>query len=226
VFETWRGAEAAAVYGRVLAMSAQLFGADSFMVPPYQLGHDNDEAIDSGAWWFYRKLGFLPRDRGVLARIRSEERRMQANPRARSSPATLRRLAAQPVFFHAGPARDDVLGVLPLPAVGLAVTDSLARRFGADRERGGRECAAEAERMLGASPDESWPQGERMAWRRWAPLVCLLPGLADWSPEEKIALAQVVRAKGGQRESDFVAAFDRHLRLRSALHTLAKATAV
>ena len=34
------------------------FGCTSFSIEPYQLGRDNDEGIESGAWWFYRKLGF------------------------------------------------------------------------------------------------------------------------------------------------------------------------
>ena len=44
---------------------------------------------------------------------------------------------------------------------------------------------------------------------------------ARWSAGEKRALAEVVRAKGGRRESDFVLRFDRHRRLREALRRLA-----
>ncbi|HEY2954363.1 MAG TPA: hypothetical protein VGK89_03820 [Candidatus Eisenbacteria bacterium] len=226
VFETYRGAEAGPIYGRVLAMSAHVFGADWFMVPPYQLGHDNDEAIASGAWWFYQKLGFRARERGVLRLMRAEERRMRVRPSARSGPAALRKLAEKPVFFHAGRPRDDVLGLLPLPNVGLRVTDFLARRFGSDRERGERECASAAAERLGAAPEGGWTEGERLAWRRWAPLVCILPDLSRWSAAEKHALADVVRAKGGQRESEFVARFDGHARLRSAIRALARKPAV
>src|SRR6185295_13838326 len=67
VFETFRGAEAAHVYGWVLSCVRSLFGVDSFTIYPYQLGQDNDEALDSGAWWFYQRLGFRPRDRGALS---------------------------------------------------------------------------------------------------------------------------------------------------------------
>src|SRR4029077_13985236 len=38
VFETFRGAEAARVYGRVLGMVRSLFGSDTFTIYPYQLG--------------------------------------------------------------------------------------------------------------------------------------------------------------------------------------------
>jgi hypothetical protein len=63
--------------------------------------------------------------------------------------------------------------------------------------------------------------GERQAWSRWSPLLLVLPGVADWSAGEKRALVEVVRAKGGRRESDFVLRFDRHRRLREALRRLA-----
>ena len=60
VFETFRGGEAGYVYGRVLAATRALLATDAFTVFPYQLGDGNDEAIESGAWWFYQKLGFRP----------------------------------------------------------------------------------------------------------------------------------------------------------------------
>jgi hypothetical protein len=110
--------------------------------------------------------------------------------------------------------------------VGLRVTDFLARRFGSDRERGERECSEEAEGLLGAGPERGWSESERLAWGRWAPLVCVLPGVASWSAAERSALAEVVRAKGGQRESEFVLRFDRHTKLRSAIQELAGGKAV
>ncbi len=243
VFDTFRGAEAGRVYGRVLAMIAQLFGADSFTIFPFQLGHENQEAIESGAWWFYRKFGFVPRERATIALMRQEEARMARNPRHRSSPATLRRLARENVFYHAGARRDDVIGLLPIPSVGIAATRFLAANWGSDRERAERECAAEAARILevpcdarpgaGVAPDASgraaggvltprgWSRDERLWWRRWAPLVCMLPGVSGWSAAERAALAAVIRAKGGRRESDFVRAFDAHLRLRAAVGAIA-----
>ncbi len=221
VFETYRGAEAAAVYGRVLAMVRHLFGVDSFTIYPYQLGDDNEEGLASGAWWFYQKLGFRARDPGVLALMRRELARMRRNPAHRSSLATLRRLARENVYLHAGRMRDDVIGVLPLARVGLAVTDLVARRFGADRERAGRELSAEAAGRLGVRGLRGWSRGEREAWRRWAPLVMALPGVDRWPAPERRAVAAVVRAKGGRRESDFVLAFDRHRRLRRAVAALA-----
>jgi hypothetical protein len=225
VFETFRGAEAAGVYARVLAMTRHLFGSDAFTVYPYQLGGaGNEEGLRSGAWWFYQKLGFRPRDPGALRLMRRELARLAARPARRSSRATLEQLGEHNVYLHLGEPRPDVIGVLPLARVGLAVTKSLAGRFGADRERAADECAREAARRLGARPGRDWSADERVAFRRWAPLVTLLPGLERWSPADRRALLAVIRAKGGRRESDFVRRFDAHRRLRAAVRELVRRT--
>ena len=222
VFETWRGGESGAIYGRALATVRHLFGCDSFTIYPYQLGDGNQEAIETGAWWFYRKLGFHPRDPDALRVMAQETKRMQVRPTHRSSAATLRRLARANLFYHLGRPRDDVIGALPLPAVGLAVTRELASRFGSDRERAVRVCTDQAMRALGVRSRRGWSAGERLAWERWAPLVLALPGLTRWRAEDRRALVQVVRAKGGRRESEFAWRFDRHRRLREAVRRLAQ----
>lgn len=223
VFDTWRGGEAGHVYGQVLAMTRAVFGSDAFTIYPYQLGGDgNAEGIASGAWWFYQKLGFRPREPAVVALMEAELARLGRQPARRSTPATLRKLAAVNLYWFQGKPRDDVMGLLPLERVGLAVTDYLAARFGAERERGERVCAAEAATLLGAKGWQRWPAAERLWWTRWSPLVLCLPGLDRWPAAERAALVAVIRAKGGRRESDFVARFDAHRRLRSALLALGR----
>jgi hypothetical protein len=225
VFETYRGGEAGRIYGRVVAMTAHLFGADSFTIAPYQLGGaGNEEGLESGAWWFYRKLGFQPRDREARALARREQQRLARDPSHRTNRAVLARLGEHNVYWHAGPARDDVLGLLPLASLGLAVTDFLARHHGAEADRGAAACERDAAARLGGGPDRRWSAAERAAFTRWAPVVVLLPGLSRWSPAERRALLAVIRAKGGVRESDFVRRFDAHRKLRRALAGLARNT--
>jgi hypothetical protein len=222
VFDTYRGQEASLVYGRVLAMLGRLFGADSFTIVPFQLGHENDEALRSGAWWFYQKLGFRPRHGATLRLMRQELRRMGRDPAHRSPRTTLEKLSTENVYLAVGPIRRDVLGLLPLADVGLRITRYLARRFGSDREEAARVCAEEAAERLGVRSRASFSAGERLAWERWGPLLAVMPGLEAWRPAEKRALVEVVRAKGGRRESEFVARFDRHRRLRRAVRALAE----
>jgi len=222
VFDPFRGAEAAAIYGRALAMAHRLFGAETFAVDPYQLGHDNEEGLASGAWWFYHKLGFRPDDPEVKRIARQELAQMKRDPRHRSSMATLKRLAAETMFYDRAGLREEALGRLDLGNVGLRVSRYLAKRFGADRERGIRTCAEEAAAMLEVGSLAKLARGERVAWDRWAPLVCLLPGVRRWSAAERRDLGRVIRAKGGRHESEFVRRFDDHPRLGAAIRRLAE----
>jgi hypothetical protein len=222
VFDTFRGGESARIYGRVLAMTRHLFGADVFTVDPYQMGHDNEEGLESGAWWFYYKLGFRPLDPKVKRLLRTELARMRRNPKHRSSLDTLNRLSSKNMFFYLGRPRKDVRGIISLENIGLAVSRYLAIRFGSDRERAMQVCAKEAARLLGVRSFRGFTAGERLAWERWSPLILALPGVERWTREEKRALAKVARAKGGLRESDYVRLFDAHRKLRQALFKLAK----
>jgi hypothetical protein len=227
VFDTWRGGEAGLVYGRVLAVTRQLFGSDTFTIYPYQLGGDgNTEGLQSGSWWFYQKLGFRARDPEVLATMARELAAMAKSKRHRTPIRTLRRLAQHNVYWSAGKLRDCVIGVFPLAHIGLAVTDFLARRFGADREHGERVCADEAAELCGVRDWQRWSPDEQCAWRRWSPLLLVLPGVERWTAAERSAAAQVARAKGGRRESDYVRLLDAHRKLRAALRRLAAATVV
>jgi hypothetical protein len=221
VFDTYRGAEAAYFYSRVLAMVRHLFGSDTFTVYPFQLGHENPEGLRSGAWWFYQKLGFRPRDPGVVRLMRRELGRMRSRPGYRSGIATLKRLARENVYLHLDRRRDDVIGLLPLSGVGLHLTRYLARRFGSDRDRASRICGGEAAARLGLRKPPGRSAAERLAWARWSPLLLILPGIERWSAADRRELVRVVLAKGGRRESDFALRFDRHRKLRAAIRRLA-----
>ncbi len=225
VFETYRGGEAGYMYGRLLASLYHLFDLDTFTIYPYQLGGDgNQEGLESGAWWFYQKLGFRARDTRVLKLMRRELGQMRKKPKYRSSIATLEELAAENVYLDLKRRRDDVIGMISLGGIGLQITDHLSRRFGSRRKSADEVCAREAMKLLGVRGRRGWSAGERLAWRRWSPLILILPGLERWTAAEKKALVAVVRAKGGLRESDFARLFDRHRKLRRALVRLSEST--
>jgi hypothetical protein len=222
IFDTFRGGESAHIYGRVLAMTRHLFGATVFAVEPYQLGHDNEEGLESGAWWFYYKLGFRPLDPGVKKLLQKELARMRRSPRHRSSHDTLNRLSSEYMYLFLARSRRDIRGAISLGNIGLAVSEYLGQRFGADRDRAMRLCEREAARLLGVRTFRGFSQDERMTWQRWSPLILALPGVERWAGEEKMALVKVVRAKGGRRESEFLPLFSAHRKLRRALLRVAE----
>ncbi len=102
LYYTFREGETAWLYGRLLRLFRQLLGVTLFIVDPYQLGLHNEEAIESGAFWFYRKLGFRPTDAAVAKLLATEEKRLQARPNYRTPARILRRLAAGWMVYGTG----------------------------------------------------------------------------------------------------------------------------
>jgi hypothetical protein len=222
-FDTFRGGEAAYTFGRVLAICHALFGSRSFSIEPYQLGHNNDEGLNSGAWWFYYKLGFRPLDIGVQRLARGELRRMHRDARHRSSAATLAKLARRHLYWRPGTG-----GHAPgLPRHQHALTAALRQltlRHGTDLDEAVRAASEETRRRLGLRTLHGLSAAERLAWKRLSPLILALPGLSRWRRDELRATADVIRAKGGRHESDFVSRFDSHPRLGTAVRAWLAAT--
>ncbi len=94
IFPAFREGESAYCFARLLKLYRQQFGSTIFSIDAYQLGLGNEEAIQSGAFWFYRKLGFRPTDPKVERLARLEEKQGH-----RSSAATLRKLARSPMVY-------------------------------------------------------------------------------------------------------------------------------
>jgi hypothetical protein len=100
LYYTFREGESAWIYARLLRLFRQVLGVTCFSVDPYQIGHENPEAVDSGAFWFYRKLGFRPTDSEVARLVAREERRMRETPGYRSSRRTLEKLAEGYILYE------------------------------------------------------------------------------------------------------------------------------
>ncbi len=217
-FPTFRGGEAAYTFARLLAAVRHVFGATSFSIEPYQLGQGNDEGIETGAWWFYYKMGFRPRSAAPRRIARTELARIKSNPRHRSSPTTLRKLADGHLFFELEPAHPR--GLPPVATLGARVAAQLASLPALDRTGALDDASRALMRLAGLRSLRGFTRDERLAWRRWSPFVLALPGLTRWSAADRRAAARVVRAKGGRRESDFTALFAAHPRLARALFAL------
>src|SRR4029078_4758064 len=67
IFAPFRGGESAFLMASVLRTYAQLFAVERFLVEPYQFGAANREGLESGAFWFYFRLGFRPVEPEVRA---------------------------------------------------------------------------------------------------------------------------------------------------------------
>jgi hypothetical protein len=101
-FYSYRQGETAWIYAQALRCLRALTDAKCISIYPYQIGQNNDEAIDSGAFWFYRKLGFRSGRADLRALCEQEEKEIAANSKYQTPPRTLKRLAEAHMFYELG----------------------------------------------------------------------------------------------------------------------------
>jgi len=215
-FYTFRGGEVAWIYAQALRCLVELTGAKCISMYPYQLGDGNDEAIESGAFWFYRKLGFRPGRKDLLKLAEREEQRIAHDPKHRTSPRTLRRLAAGHVFYELPGSKIGAWDSFSTRKIGMKVNQRMAREFGGSSGRIRAASSKWLERTLNLQLSP-WGRPEQASFENFALVLALFPGMTSWSPEEKRALLKIIRAKSAANEMRYLDLIQKHRRLREAL---------
>ena len=224
IFESFRQGESAFIFSQVLRVYRRTLGMRTVVVDPYQLGRDNPEALRSGAFYFYHRLGFRPRDRAVLRLSEGELAKIAQNPSYRSPLPVLRRLAEAEMYLTLSGGSREPERRLRASQVSALVTRQIAREFGRDRRAAVSEAVARVSRALGVPRWKTWPEDERRAFERLSPVAALIPDLDRWPVAERRALARIMRAKGGRSEGPYTRLLDSHARLKRSLRALVEGT--
>src|SRR3990170_4005913 len=146
IFASFRQGESAYLATQLLRVYQRIFGMRTVVVDRYQLGHESAEALQSGSFYFYHRLGFRPRDPDVL-RVLAEEQAKLAAARAYRSPIpALRRLAGAEIYLTLPGGHPEPETRARATDVAALVARMVAREFGGDRARAARACAARGAR--------------------------------------------------------------------------------
>ncbi len=215
MYYTFREGESAWIYAQVLKLHKDALGVTSFSIDPYQLGVENDEALDSGAFWFYRKLGFRPTSAAVRRLLAREERRIARDPAYRSSRRTLERLVVGNLIYDAPGTTPGAWDRFHVRNIGLGVN----RRMRLDGVAADRLRAA-AEQRVAARLGLTIARWSPLERRVFSGFALVLDGIADlrrWPAADRRAVAEIVRSKAGRSERRYLQLLRNHLPLRAAL---------
>ncbi|MHC4933226.1 MAG: hypothetical protein ACYTGV_13660, partial [Planctomycetota bacterium] len=197
LFPEFRGGEIRHIYAQFMRLLHHVLGVQYLFLTRYGMGEHNPEAIRSGAFWFYRQLGFVPTNPEVEALARSEERKRASNPAHRSDRRTLRRLSHTEAFFDLSRG-----AVRPVDLGGMGVRQSrlIEERYGGDRPLAERRLASRMARALGIADLRAWDAHARRALRIFAPFLALGRNPAGWSARSRAAMVRIIQAKGSRSE--------------------------
>jgi len=220
LFPEFRGGEIRYIYTQFMRTLYNLAAVRYFFVVSYGMGVGNPQALKSGAFWFYRKLGFKASNPEVEALAQAEEKIMRRKSSYRSPTQTLRRLSFTEAFLDLSNGR---CRPLDFESLSQAVTRYVAKRFDGDRARAARGSTRRLIRVLGIEGYAAWTPQERRAMRELAAILCLVPDLESWPRRERRSLAVLARSKGARHELRYARRAAGLTRLADVLHAISSA---
>ncbi len=93
VFPAYRGGESQYIFEQVLKLHREVYQLNRFSVDPYQIGKENSDGIQSGAFWIYYRAGFRPIREEQKQLAEAEAQKIKSARNYRSPASALAKLA-------------------------------------------------------------------------------------------------------------------------------------
>ena len=93
VFADYRGGAAKYIFDQILQLHTHVYRLKRFTIDPYQVGKENYEGINSGAFWFYYNAGFRPLQKVQQELATAETLKIKSDNSYRSPATVLKKLA-------------------------------------------------------------------------------------------------------------------------------------
>lgn len=218
IFDEYRKGESAFLYTQVLRMAHSLFKCSRFVVNPYQFGADNSEALQSGAFWFYYRLGFRPVDKENRALAKKEYKKLKTRRGYRTPLAKLKLLAASDIHLCLpGELNGHFFAEEWLGKLAAGATHIIAQQNYEKRRSAISDMIKAVKKILAIKDMRAWNEQERQAFTHLVPVIALIKDLDRWTDREKKKLVRIIRAKGAHTEREYAQLLYGHGRLRTSL---------
>ncbi len=226
IFDEYRGSEAAFLWVQVMRAYHHVTGCTRYIANAYQFGGGNDEALKSGAFWFYYRLGYRPVEKKIRKLAKREFVKIKRNRNYRSDIKILRRLASCDMHLTLPGAKpSDLIDERWFETISMLATKEIAAAGGPTRKAAAINVAKQLATDIGIRSLSGWSAPERRAFEGIAPIAASTKP-RNWSPEAKRAMRQLLRAKGGDSEARFARLLGRHETFLSALRSACRRAAL
>ncbi len=200
ILESFRGGESSLIICELLRVYHQYFKASRFVVKPYQFGLHNPEAIKTGAFWFYYKLGFRPEDADLRALAKKEEDEKIKNPKYKSEASTLRKYTKSNIALTLS---EKTYPDFDAEILSQRITSYINSNFGSNREKAIDECFKQLKNALGINV-KKWKTKDIDYAKQISILFCSYPDSKKWMMEHKKNITLMIQLKSAKTELQWV----------------------
>jgi hypothetical protein len=203
IFNEYRGSEAAYLWVQVMRVYHALTGCTRFIANAYQLGGGNSDALQSGAFWFYYRLGYRPVLDDVRCLAIAEMSKRRRNPNYRSNNKALRILASCDMHLVLPTAKQsDLFDEEWLTTSSMLATRVIGQVGGKTRKASASKVMRQVAGDLGIRSMNTWSVNERAAFSRLAPFVAAADA-SNWPAAARQLTRKAIRTKGGKAEAAY-----------------------
>ncbi|MEO8147166.1 MAG: hypothetical protein ABI723_05985 [Bacteroidia bacterium] len=217
IYGPYRGCESTYIYFNVMRLFSQRFNVECFEVEPYQIGHKNDEAIQSGSFWFYYKFGFRPVNHRQKNIAEKEYKKIKADKKYRTTAVTLKQLAKSSLQLSLVNADVNDINA---PAVSKAIGEMISNKFNGDYNK----ALTNSRKLLSdfLKPVVELDDVEQQVMDNFSLLLNSINDLKQWSEADKQTFKEIIKAKLSGQEYNYCMLVQKHERLRASLINLLK----
>ena len=200
ILEAFRGGESGLIICELLRVYHQYYGATRFVVKPYQFGLHNAEALKTGAFWFYYKLGFRPENKALQELAYQEGQSKLQDKNYKSDISTLKKYTksnlALTLYNTSYPNYDSEL-------ISQKITSFINTQFEGDRTNAITYCFKQLNEALHLSIKD-WKQEDGMYAKEVSLLFCLAPDAENWQRTNKKNILLCIQLKSATTEHQWI----------------------
>jgi hypothetical protein len=223
IYEPFRGGESVYLFTQLMRVYQQIYKVNQFMVEPYQIGYGNKEGLQSGAFWFYYRMGFRSTDERIAHIAEVEYQKISAAQGYRTPVNLLKKLTTSHILLKVIPLKPHEMQS-PFMAEELTrlVSDYIDACFDGNRINALQHASKKMRQWLGVSTEsyKKWSLPERFWFGELSLLFTQMTGIIKEKSKIKNQLINLVKAKAGKQERKFLARWQKCTILQQHLHQL------
>lgn len=196
ILETFRGGESSLIICELLRVYHQYFKATRFVVKPYQFGLHNPEAIKTGAFWFYYKLGFRPENNELRALAKKEEEEKLKNPSYKSEASTLRKYTKSNIALTLS---DNTYPNFDSEVLSQRITNYINTQFEGNRDKAINDCFKILKEALSINT-KTWKEEDIDYAKQISILFCSYPDSKKWMIDHEKNIILLIQLKSAKTE--------------------------
>jgi hypothetical protein len=216
VFSDYRGGESKYIFEQVLELHRRVYRLKRFTVDPYQIGKNNSDGIQSGAFWIYYHSGFRPIKKAQRELAAAEYLKIQTISRYRSPIAVLKKLAdsRQELVLQRSAVRFDATDV------SRAYAAIITRKYNGNRKIAEKETEKKLADILRIKNYQE--ENMKFILKNWAPLLLSNEKELGHNEGLKKILKHLFTLKADGSEEDYIYGLQQAEKLRRFMEHLIK----